>query len=124
MVKIAAMRIKGQFAVAEGFKSTFEMLGIARKNSCVILEDTPNNMGMIKKVKDFIAYGEISKEVLDKLMKKKEPISKTESQMVFNLPNPIGGFKHIKKGYNEGGDLGYRGKEINALLERIIENIN
>jgi large subunit ribosomal protein L30 len=123
MVKIAAMRIKGQFAVAEGFKPTMDMLGLGRKNRCVILEDSPNNMGMIKKVKDFITYGEIDKEVLAKLEKKKEPIIKTESMIVFSLPNPKGGFKHIKKGYNEGGDLGYRGKEINELLERVIENI-
>jgi large subunit ribosomal protein L30 len=123
MVKIAAMRIKGQFAVAEGFKPTLEMLGLDRKNACVVLEDTPNNMGMIKKVQDFITYGEINKDVLAKLEKKKEPVSKTKTKIVFNLPNPKGGFKHVKKGYNEGGDLGYRGEKINELLERVIGNI-
>jgi large subunit ribosomal protein L30 len=123
MVKIAAFRIKGQFSTKEEFLQTMDMLGLKRKNACIIIDDTPNNMGMIKKVKDFITYGEISKEVLDKLSKKKEPLVKTEKKLVFNLPNPIGGFKHTKRGYNEGGDLGYRGKEINALLERIIENI-
>lgn len=123
MAKIAAYRIKGQFSTKEEFLQTMDMLGLKRKNTCIIIEDTPNNMGMIKKVKDFITYGEVSAEVVSKLLKKKEPVTKTDTKMIFKLPNPKGGFKHIKRGYNEGGDLGYRGKEINVLLERVIENI-
>ncbi|RLG77983.1 MAG: 50S ribosomal protein L30 [Thermoprotei archaeon] len=40
---------------------------------------------------------------------------------VFRLHPPRGGFKgSIKKPYKTGGELGYRGKEVNELLRRMI----
>jgi len=123
MAKIAAIRLKGQFGIAEEFKDTMNMLGLDRRNKCIIVENTPNNMGMIKLIKDYITYGEVSDEVVAKLLKKKQPLSKTKTKMVFNLPNPKGGYRKIKRGFNEGGERNYRGKEIDKLLERIIENI-
>jgi len=42
-------------------------------------------------------------------------------QPYFRLHPPTKGFKgKIKKGYGMGGELGYRGEEINELLERMI----
>ncbi len=44
---------------------------------------------------------------------------------LFRLHPPIGGYKGVKEHYRNGGSLGYRGKEINTLLKRMIgpENI-
>ena len=41
----------------------------------------------------------------------------------FRLHPPIGGFERegIKKAYAEGGALGYRGKDISKLIERMIK---
>jgi len=41
----------------------------------------------------------------------------------FRLHPPIGGFERegIKRSYAEGGTLGYRGKAINKLIERMIK---
>jgi large subunit ribosomal protein L30 len=41
---------------------------------------------------------------------------------VFRLHPPIGGFKKIRRAYSDGGCLGYRGKDINLLLERMMED--
>ncbi len=40
----------------------------------------------------------------------------------FRLSPPIGGFERagIKKAYAEGGVLGYRGKEINKLISKML----
>jgi large subunit ribosomal protein L30 len=44
-----------------------------------------------------------------------------EIQKVFKLHPPSKGFKgKIKKGYNMGGELGYRGENINELLNRML----
>lgn len=44
-----------------------------------------------------------------------------EIQPYFKLHPPSKGFKgKIKKGYSVGGELGYRGEQINALLKRMI----
>jgi large subunit ribosomal protein L30 len=39
---------------------------------------------------------------------------------MLRLPPPRKGFRGIKRGYNDGGDLGYRGKAINDLLLRML----
>ncbi len=40
---------------------------------------------------------------------------------VFRLHPPRGGFKKsTKRPYNDGGELGYRGKAINDLIKRMI----
>lgn len=123
MQKIAAIRLRGKFNVRKEIEDTLCLLGLKRKNTCVILEPTKQNLGMLRKAKDYITYGEISEEVLRKLLEKKKPQKQTEKKIIFRLPNPRKGFKSIKRGFNQGGDLGYRGEKINELLERIIENI-
>jgi len=39
---------------------------------------------------------------------------------VLRLDPPRGGLEGIKRGYHEGGALGYRGKDINALITRML----
>ncbi|RLJ00874.1 MAG: hypothetical protein DRP06_00860 [Candidatus Aenigmatarchaeota archaeon] len=123
MVQIAAIRLRGKWNIKTNLEDTLTLLGIRRKNNMVVLEDTKDNMGMLVKAKDYITYGEINKDVLEKLTSKKEPKKKTDKKLIFSLPNPVKGFKSIKLGFNQGGDLGYRGDKINDLLERIIKNI-
>ncbi|RLJ03046.1 MAG: 50S ribosomal protein L30 [Candidatus Aenigmatarchaeota archaeon] len=124
MAKIAAIRLRGKWNVRKDIEDTLILLGLKRKNNMVILEENKYNLGMLKKAKDYITFGEINEEILKKLMDKKNPAKQTDKKMIFRLPNPKRGFKSIKKGFNEGGDLGYRGEKINELINRIIENIN
>jgi large subunit ribosomal protein L30 len=122
MQKLAAIRLRGKFNIREDIEDTLTLLGLKRKNTCVILEANKYNLGMLKKAKDYITYGEISEEILKKLLEKKNPEKQTDKKIIFRLPNPKKGFKSIKKGFGQGGDLGYRGDKINELLERIIDN--
>lgn len=43
-----------------------------------------------------------------------------ELRPVIRLPPPLKGYRGIKRGFNDGGDLGYRGKAINELLQRML----
>jgi large subunit ribosomal protein L30 len=43
-----------------------------------------------------------------------------ELRPVLRLPPPRKGFRGIKRGFHDGGDLGYRGKAINDLLGRML----
>jgi len=128
MEKIVAVRLRGKWNVRKEVEDTLCLLGLRRKNHCVVLENNKSNLGMLKKVKDYITYGEIKEEILNKLISKKKPkkIVKKSGEikkLIFNLPNPKKGFRSIKRGFNQGGDLGYRGEKINEFILRIIENI-
>lgn len=39
---------------------------------------------------------------------------------ILRLHPPVKGFRAIKRGYHDKGDLGYRGKAINDLLQRMV----
>ena len=133
MEKIAAIRLRGKWNIRKDIEDTLVLLMLKRKNNLVILENNKYNLGMLKKAKDYLTYGEIKEETRKKLISKKKPKttprknidkSKKNEKQVFILPNPKKGFRSIKKGFNEGGDLGYRGDKINELIERVIENLN
>ena len=101
MEKIAAIRLRGKWNIRDELERTLVLLGLKRKNNCVILENDKYTQGMLKKAKDYIAYGEIKEETLKKLIEKKKPMKQNEKKMIFNLPNPKKGFKSIKKGHIE-----------------------
>ena len=77
---------------------------------------TPEKLGMLKKIKNFVAYGEISKETYDKLLEKRGERSKTH----FRLHPPRGGIDS-KKHFGVGkGVLGNNKEKINELIERML----
>ncbi|MBI2133254.1 uL30 family ribosomal protein [Candidatus Woesearchaeota archaeon] len=69
MKSIAVVRLKGQINLNGQVKDTLNMLKLYRKNYCSVFEARPEIMGMVKKVKDFVAWGEISEEEKNKLPK-------------------------------------------------------
>ncbi len=47
-----------------------------------------------------------------------------EAKVVLRLHPPIKGYEGIKRSYKNGGALGYRGKDINALLLRMLKAVD
>ena len=52
-------------------RSDYEMLRLHRVNHCVVIPDNEHYTGMIKKVKDYVTYGEIDKDTLVALILKR-----------------------------------------------------
>ena len=68
---LAVIRIRGDIGVKKEVKDTLKMLNLHRKNTCVIIPETPYFLGMIRKAKDYITWGEISEDVLKKMVEKR-----------------------------------------------------
>lgn len=47
------------------------MLRLTRNNYAVLIDDRPSFAGMLKAAQNFITWGEVSKEIVDMLMRKK-----------------------------------------------------
>ncbi|MBW2999535.1 uL30 family ribosomal protein [Candidatus Woesearchaeota archaeon] len=125
MPRIAVIRVRGMTRVTHDIKKTLDMLKLKRKHVCVIVEGNESNNGMIKKVKDYITWGEIDDSVLKKLIEKRaepNPKDKKRTKAFFRLSPPRGGFerKGTKTTFSLGGVLGYRGSKINQLIEKMI----
>ncbi|HDN83289.1 MAG TPA: 50S ribosomal protein L30 [Candidatus Altiarchaeales archaeon] len=69
--RIAVVRVRGRVNVREEIERTLNLLNLTRVNHCVVVKNTPQYMGMIKKAKDYITWGEINKETLEKLIIKR-----------------------------------------------------
>ncbi len=115
MSKVAVILIRSAIGHKIGVKDTLKMFHLNRKNNCAILEDKKEIMGMVKKIKDLITWGEVSEEILKELEKKKK--GKT---IGLHPPRKGYGRKGIKIPFKVGGGLGYRGDKINDLIKRML----
>jgi len=111
---IAIIRIHGRVGLDKKIVDTLDRLKLRKKYSCVILEPTKENMGMINKVRNQVAFGEIKEDTLKKLEEKR----KTKIKNFFRLHPPRGGIetkKHFPKGV-----LGDNKEKINDLILRML----
>lgn len=115
---IAVIRIKGQVALDKKVIETLHRLRIRKKYTCIAINPSEEEMGMIKSVRNFISYGEISEETYKKLVDargKKDTEGKLKP--FFALHPPRGG-ANTKLHYPKGV-LG-ENKEMDKLVERML----
>ncbi|MEM5799367.1 MAG: 50S ribosomal protein L30 [Candidatus Aenigmatarchaeota archaeon] len=67
----AVVRIRGWAKTRKEINDTLEMLKLKRNNNCVLIPETPQYKGMLNKVKDYVTFGEIEKDVLVELLEKR-----------------------------------------------------
>lgn len=69
--KVAIVRIRGGIDVKRPIKDTLNMLRLYKKNSCVVVSNTPVYAGMLMKVKDYVTWGEIDDKTFKALLEKR-----------------------------------------------------
>ena len=65
---IAVVQVRGLVGVKATVKDTLKMLGLNRVNQCVLVKNNSSTEGMLKKVKDYITYGPVTDDVVEKLI--------------------------------------------------------
>ena len=143
-IMYAVIRIRGTVNVTPKIKKALIMMNLRRANNLSLWGEDAHALGMINKVKDYVAYGKISDEMLKELIAKRArsivPGSKMDAKKIFEalkeegstkkagirnlftMSPPRGGFerKGIKVPYKLGGALGNMGEKINALIKRMM----
>lgn len=138
---ICIIRIHGQVGLNRDVFETLYRLRLRQKYACVVLNPTKEQLGMINKVRDFVAFGEITKENFEKLIEARgqavdkskkigdfkklaEELEKGKNyeelnlKPFFRLHPPRKGIKsklHFPKGV-----LGNNKKKINDLIGRML----
>ena len=115
---IAVIRIKSTPMISVKVDDALNFIRLHKKFYCSVLNPSPQVMGTLHKIKSFVAWGEIDSETLKLLKDKREE----KGRPFFRMHPPRGGFerKGIKVPFSRGGAYGYRGKEINELIRRMI----
>lgn len=155
---IIAVRIRGTATDDPDVRKTMEILKMENTFRARLLENTPSTEGMLRTAKNLVAWGQISPEVLETLLRKRAeregergldddfakvffkrpsvadlansiaageiPIRDLWSAGIkpgFRLHPPKGGFKRsTRRAATDGGELGYRGEDVNSLVRRMI----
>jgi large subunit ribosomal protein L30 len=148
--KIAVILVRGLVSVDINIKKTLELLRLQQKHVCVVLDNTPENLGMAKKVKDYVTYGLIDETFYTTMLEKRSLVvgkadvkinaasiakeyftgevklrdfeTKFTIKPFFRLHPPIGGFERggIKAPFSMKGVLGDRGDKISALITKML----
>ena len=139
---IAVIRIHGQVGLRKEIAETLYRLKLRKKYSCVVLNPTKEQLGMIKNGRDFVAFGNINDKTLEKLIEKRglliDKKKKIEPKKIidelkngkklnslglkpfFRLHPPRKGID-AKKHFGVGkGVLGNNEDGINDLIERML----
>ncbi len=145
-MKIAVVRVRGEVRVRNDIRDTLKMLSLDRVNWMTVIDNTPTCMGMVKKAKDYITWGEVDAQLFESIVEKwgrkagDAKLSKAEAKEFskklmagettfkeagvkssFRLHPPSRGYERggVKQHVTLGGALGSRGKDINVLLAKM-----
>jgi large subunit ribosomal protein L30 len=68
---IAVVRVRGSISAQREARETLDMLRLARTNHAVLVDNRPAFMGMLKRVQNYVTWGEASKETVALLLQKR-----------------------------------------------------
>lgn len=71
----AIVRLRGGVNTRPEIRDTLRMLHLDRVNHCVVVREDEHYLGMIRKVKDFVAWGHIDAATLKLLLEKRGRLS-------------------------------------------------
>ncbi|MGB9719175.1 MAG: uL30 family ribosomal protein [Candidatus Anstonellales archaeon] len=137
---IAIVRVRGIRNIKPRIAQTLSALRLNRVNHAVVVKANPQYLGMLKVAKDYVTFGEVKKETVQKLVEKRGKIGRKKAtellkkkdlekmvdeifngkrpkllNPVFRLHGPRKGWKSIKLAYPRGA-LGMRDNMDEILL--------
>ncbi|MEM4707506.1 MAG: uL30 family ribosomal protein [Candidatus Anstonellales archaeon] len=140
---IAIVRVRGIRKIKPKIARTLSALRLNRVNHAVVVKANPQYIGMLKVAKDYITFGEVKKETVEKLVEKRGEVGKKRAtellkekdlkkivdeifdgkkpkvlSPVFRLHAPRRGWKSIKLAYPRGA-LGIR-DNMDEILSRMM----
>ena len=140
---ITIIRIAGLVNMKNEIEETLFRARLRRKYSCVVLKETPELTGILKKIRNVVAYGKIDEETLVALLKARgrvlenskaklqnheklakeimagKKLEELKVKPFFRLHPARGGIKNTKLHYPRGV-LGDNKEDINKLIRRML----
>lgn len=90
----AVVRISGKANLERDTKDTLKMLRLDAPHNCALLPITPDYKGMIERVRDHVTYGEIDKQTLVEVLRKRLRTSGNEKVSEPSLKTVTGHASH------------------------------
>jgi len=110
---LAVIRLRGSIKMKNDIKDALKILNLKKINTMIMIDKNDSNIGMIRKVENFAAWGEINNDILNEIK------NRYGDSKVIGMKPPKGGLKSIKKKFPKG-NLGYCGENINELIKKML----
>ena len=68
---LVAIRVRGVSDISQEIRDTLDLLRLTRNCHATLIDDRPSYLGMLHKVKNYVTWGEISKENIALLLEKR-----------------------------------------------------
>ncbi len=68
---LAVIRVRGLSGVFREIDETLQMLHLTRNCHATLIDDRPSYLGMLRKAKDYLVWGEVSREGVALLLRKR-----------------------------------------------------
>lgn len=79
---VAILRVRGPVKIKKDIEKAMSLLNLTRANHCVLYNDSNYLKGSLRKIKDYVTWGEISQEVLKKLLVKRGYVYSSENKLL------------------------------------------
>jgi large subunit ribosomal protein L30 len=126
---IAIVRIHGKVDLSSDIKETLNRLRIMNKYNCIFIDGKdPVLRGMLKKVKDYVMYGEVNEDFVKKVIEARGELKEKDSKAKKTIGNvkpwirlhpPRGGFKKSTKLQVPKGIIG-KHEDISKIMEKML----
>lgn len=121
MSKIAVIRITGKIGLKRPIAETLHRLRLRRKYACVVFDEpTKIDLGMLKRVQDFVAFGEIDDATYKELVEKRGRKDWDGKLKPFFRLHPPRGGAETKKHFGVGKGILGSNKKMNELVGRML----
>jgi large subunit ribosomal protein L30 len=68
---LVAIKVRGTISAKREARETLDMLKMKKTNNAVILDNRPSFIGMLYRVQNYVTWGEVSKDTLTEMIKKR-----------------------------------------------------
>jgi large subunit ribosomal protein L30 len=75
MKRIGVVRVRGSVNVNRDIKEALRMLRLSRVNYCTLIDDRDSYIGTLRKVKDYVTWGEVGEEDVALILKNRGELS-------------------------------------------------
>jgi large subunit ribosomal protein L30 len=113
----AIVRIRGGVNTRPEIRDTLDLLHMNRVNHCAVVKEDPHYRGMIQKVKDYVAWGQIDDDTLALLLEKRGRLSGNRrlTEALIKEKTAFGSFKEFAKAVN-AGSASFKDLEIKPVF--------
>ena len=108
---VAVIRLRGSVGIDKEREYIFKLMHLTRKNHVILIEDDASTFNSIRKIKDYVTWGELTSDTIYMLLKKRGMLEGGK-KLTENYVKEVLGYSSLKELSNAIFDLKVKINEL------------